>query len=565
MTENYKALIDVVIAARKADLQSDDSEAFENIVNGLVLEPFDLNVDEIETGITDGNGDGQIDAMFVLANGTLLSSENADELPPKGPIEIDVALIQAKNTNGFEETPLKLIRSTVADLLKLDQPYPKYLASYSELLQDKFRTLRNVIIASAGRTAKVRVRVYYATKASTENIHPTVLATGKALSGDLSSLVATSDVQLTYLGAKELIDLSRLPKTRKRDLGFQEALSSGDGRTFACLVSIDALMAFLSDENGDLIRPLFDANVRDFLGKTDVNQAIRETLETLEGEDFWWFNNGITIVASHVDQKGKRLVLDDPLLVNGLQTSNVIHAFIRDPTVKETVKSNILSKSVLIRIIEPPTEKVRDEIIKATNSQTHIPKAYLRGMDSIHRNIEDHFRHAGVYYERRKNQYRNAGYPRSSIVTLSELAQSVMSAFLFRGADARGRPTSLLKSDTDYALLFNDKVPLESYRNVIAVKHEIVVKLAMLFPDRGSAFRNDVVFHILAYSSARRFHNHVHAAMTFKGDPENLDDDIVTVVDLFLQEGGTDRVAKSPSFEDQIKEAAIAKRNAAKK
>jgi hypothetical protein len=257
--------------------------------------------------------------------------------------------------------------------------------------------------------------------------------------------------------------MSRLPKTRRRELEVQRSLSSDNGDSFACLVTLESLVSFLSDEKGNLTRALFDANVRDFLGKTEVNDAIRSTLETLGEEDFWWFNNGITIVASTIDQKGKKLALTEPLLVNGLQTSNVVFGFMTDPIVDETIKQKRRSNIVLTKIIAPTSEKSRDEIIKATNSQTHIPKPYLRGMDVVHRNIEDHLKGFGLFYERRKNQYKNLGKNRSTIVTLSEMAQALMAAFLFRGGDARGRPNSLLKSDEDYQLLFSEAYSPDRY------------------------------------------------------------------------------------------------------
>ena len=137
-----------------------------------------------------------------------------------------------------------------------------------------------------------------------------------------------------------------------------------------------------------------------------------------------------------------------------VQTSNIIFSFFKDRNVSEEIIQRVGKKIVFVKIVVPPSESIRDEIIKATNSQTHIPKPYLRGMDNIHRNIEDHMKIANLYYERRKNQYKNMGKSRSSIITLSEMAQALMAAILFRGADARGRPTSLLKSDTDYQMLF---------------------------------------------------------------------------------------------------------------
>ena len=176
--------------------------------------------------------------------------------------------------------------------------------------------------------------------------------------------------------------------------------------------------------------------------------------------------------------------------------------------IKDKRRKNI----VLAKIIVPPSEKIRDEIIKATNSQTHIPKPYLRGMDRVHRNIEDHLKGAGLFYERRKNQYKNLGKSRSSIVTLSELGQAMMAAFLFRGADARGRPNSLLKSDSDYQSLFSENFDLASFKNVISAKREIVKLLTSLFPNEGAGFRNNVVYHVLAYISFRHFYTPSHAA-----------------------------------------------------
>lgn len=562
--ETYRALIEAVIDERAKDLAvTDKSEAFENVANTLILEPYDLSVDEIDAGTTDGAGDGQIDAMYVLANGAVLTGEDDEEIPEKGPIEIDLLFIQSKNTYSFQETPLRLIRTTVSDLINLNSNHTSYLPQYSQVLQDKFALARKALLASAGRTAKIRVRVFYATKGETKNIHSSVLATCSALKADLATLTATPDVDVIFRGAEELISLSRQPKTRRRDLEVQQSLSSDNGDSFACLVTIESFVSFLSDNKGDLIRGLFDANVRDFLGKNEVNDAMRATLDTLGDEDFWWFNNGITIVASEIDQKGKKLVLEEPLLVNGLQTSNVIFGFMTDPAIDEEIKQTRRSKIVLIKIIVPPNEKIRDEIVKATNSQTHIPKPYLRGMDIVHRNIEDHLKGFGFFYERRKNQYKNLGKKRSTIVTLSEAAQALMAAFLFRGSDARGRPNSLLKQDKDYQLLFSDSYPLDSFRNVIGAKKTITNLLVELHPQEGAGFRNDVVFHVLSYISAKTFHSASHAASRWKDvtlDPIELASDIRTVVKMFRDEGGTDQVAKSPSFQNTIKNAAIAAR-----
>jgi hypothetical protein len=405
----------------------------------------------------------------------------------------------------------------------------------------------------------------YATKASTANIHPSVLETASSLKADIAKLLATTDVRVDFLGAEELITISREPKTKTRMIGITESISSDTGDSFVCLVTLASLVKFLSDEHGFLVRPLFDANVRDFLGKTEVNDAIKGTLKSLPSGDFWWFNNGITIVASRIDQKGKTLALEDPLVVNGLQTSNVIHAFMNDQSIAMESRMERFDNIVLVKIIVPGDEKTRDEVIKATNSQTHIPKPYLRGMDKVHRNIEDHLKGVGIFYERRKNQYKNLGKSRNEIATLGEMAQSLMSALLFRPADARGRPNSLLKSDDDYLSLFSEDFDLDTFTNVIQAKRSVVERIVEIFPEATSSFRNDIVFHILAFLSASNFYSSNHARSAWKGkifSQTEIDDAVRTVAKLFESKGATDRVAKSPEFQSLVLEEARSIRDA---
>ncbi|MEU9175738.1 AIPR family protein [Streptomyces sp. NPDC048550] len=45
------------------------------------------------------------------------------------------------------------------------------------------------------------------------------------------------------------------------------------------------------------------------------------------GEDFWWFNNGVTVVADGARIIGKRIVVKDPQIVSGLQTSHEVYSY----------------------------------------------------------------------------------------------------------------------------------------------------------------------------------------------------------------------------------------------
>lgn len=561
--DTYRVLVQQMADdyAKSSEIK-DVTKAFELVVNSLLMAGYDLSVDEIEDGITDGGADGQVDAMYVLVNGIVLTEEGIENkiFPDRGPVEIDIVLIQSKFVDGFEQNPLKSVRATVSDLMNLSQDYSKLnFSSYNSSVQQKFSIARYAVFASSGRAATIRCRIYYATKASTSNIHASVQETGRALEQELGKASATKDSKIIYLGAEEIIELSRRPQIHVRQLAFQEMLSH-DENSYACLVTIESLMAFLSDETGALIRAMFDANVRDFLGTTtDVNEGILNTLETLGSEDFWWFNNGVTFVTDAVEPKGKVLTVTDPLLVNGLQTSNVIHAFMSSSDIDPNAKGHINSKRILVRVIKPTSDAIRDGIIRATNSQTHIPKPYLRGMDRVHRNIEDYFRKEGLFYERRKNQYRNQDKARSSIVTLTEMSQSLQAALLFRGGDARGRPTTLIKDDKDYKLLFSENYPLETFLRVIRIKRQLMSLLADEYPDRSAGFRNNVIWHLLAYTSGCHFHNTGHASEGWARTViplKWLADAVKAVVKEFDEAGGTDGVAKSPGFQDLIADEA---------
>src|SRR3546814_13771981 len=95
------------------------------------------------------------------------------------------------------------------------------------------------------------------------------------------------------------------------------------------------------------------------------------TLENPGAEDFWWLNNGVTILAQEASQVGKTIKITDPQIINGLQTSTEILTFFG------TIDSND-TRQVLIKIVKSTSPETRDKVIKATKSQTGDQPASLR-------------------------------------------------------------------------------------------------------------------------------------------------------------------------------------------
>lgn len=187
----------------------------------------------------------------------------------------------------------------------------------------------------------------------------------------------------------------------------------------------------------------------------DVNKKIKQTIENPKDEDFWWLNNGITIIAEDPKEVGKKLSIENVQIVNGLQTSYSIFN-------SNNVKTED-NRSVLVKVIINSNKEITDNIIASTNSQNPVSATLLRATEAIQRNLELFFLNAGYYYDRRKNYYKNQGKPATKIFSIQLTAQAIQSIAFDDPHTARSRPTSLLKTDTTYNKIFDAKLDFNLY------------------------------------------------------------------------------------------------------
>jgi hypothetical protein len=279
---------------------------------------------------------------------------------------------------------------------------------------------------------------------------------------------------------------------------------------------------------------------------------MQQTLSEGGPEDFWWLNNGVTVVVSKAGQAGKVLTVEDPQIVNGQQTSTEIFKYFQS---KNTTADE---RSVMVRVIVVNDNSGRDRIIKATNSQTAIPTASLRATEKIQRDIEEFLAPHAIYYDRRKNSQKQQGRPPDSIISIALLAQALMATVLQRPDDARARPSSLIKRGDDYDRIFSEKLPIEIYlfaSRVIKVTHSYLRTLDNLSPKD----RNNLLFYVSM---------HVSAALTNKAVPtasdlakvataaitkDVLNPSVSIVEPIYRTLGGNDQVAKGTEFLKALK------------
>ncbi len=176
---------------------------------------------------------------------------------------------------------------------------------------------------------------------------------------------------------------------------------------------------------------IFARNVRGYLGLTDINRAITNTLAS-EPEHFLYFNNGVTIVcddAEKVEAKGRSVIrIDNPQIINGQQTTRALAV-----DLKASSKAR-----VLVRVIRIPRnsddaddgfEQLVSQIVEATNWQNQIKASDLMSNDRRQIAIERELRKRGYQYLRKRQTKREAhlaaGTRARLIVKKEELALAV--------------------------------------------------------------------------------------------------------------------------------------------
>jgi hypothetical protein len=208
-----------------------------------------------------------------------------------------------------------------------------------------------------------------------------------------------------------------------------------------------------------------------------------------------------------------------------------------------------------VRIIETTDPKSIDRIIKATNSQTQIPRVWLHATEDIHRKIERILGEHGMFYDRRKNYYKNKGKAATEIVTIPYLAQALAAILLQRPDDARGRPTTV--AEKYYKRLFSDKHPNDLYPK--CVKALRMTEQFLDESDLEKEHKSNILFHLAMYAVSSA----LKSTKPQRQRIADLDTALLTKEFLsackekiyvrYLEAGGDDKAAKGPALAEQVR------------
>jgi len=461
---NNRIILNGCISQYKIEnqLEAVDSEIFELFTLTQITKNKNITFENIQNSIVDGNMDGGIDSVILIVDDEIIGT--VDELSDIHFTNKTISkfiISQSKKEKSFKETAIDKLITSCSLLFDLEKTEDTLITRFNSRLVEKFLILRNTWLKTSINGGEIELEFNYCCNATEINVNDAFNSKVDQLIEVTNTAFSGVAIKFNKYSSEELLKLYQTRKPSRLSLPFKEqplSTSFGEiGIGYVGTVKIGIYKKFISDIDGKIQDYLFESNIRHFQGNVDVNKKIISTISNGNSQDFWWLNNGITIIAENPNQIGKTLSIDNVQIVNGLQTSYSIFNSHNGNTDDE--------RSVLVKVIINNDSETIDNIIASTNSQNQVSAALLRATEETQRKIELFFLNEGYYYDRRKNYYKNIGKPASKIFSIQFTAQAIETIGFSSPYSARAKPTSLIKENSTYDRIFNPSRNFKSYLN----------------------------------------------------------------------------------------------------
>lgn len=155
--------------------------------------------------------------------------------------------------------------------------------------------------------------------------------------------------------------------------------------------------------------PIFDMNIREYLGNKGVNKKIYETLlDENDRKNFFYYNNGITMICEEMTSVETRpygnninavFSVKNPQIVNGCQTVNSIYEALKNVNPSE-LEQKYKDTFVMLKILQinrenEYEEKLYKNIVTYNNSQNSIEEKTFVANNSIFNRLKNEFESKG--------------------------------------------------------------------------------------------------------------------------------------------------------------------------
>ena len=406
--------------------------------------------------ITTGKATQGIDGIAIVVNQKLINTtEDVDLLISLNQtISVKFILIQTKTSESFNNSEISNL-FTYSKLFFSDDT-----SIFKTPEMQKFIELKDYIFSKGDKLKKnPELILYYATLGTwvdDDNLKMTI-EVGKET---LKSTNLFSDIIFIPCGSAEIQDLYRKTKAKlTATFRFEKRVTmysiSDEEVGYSGVLPFREFKKIILEDSG-ATKPVFEDNIRDYLGPApDVNKSITKTILLGNVNAFSMLNNGITIVASSIKIPGDIATIEDYQIVNGCQTSNILIDNMESA-------QNIDELIIPVRIIATKDENLKNEITRATNSQTAIKKEQLEALSTFQKNLEEYYKTfvgpEALVYERRTGQYRGTDIPKNRIVSISTQIKTMAAMFLNEPSAVSGQYGTVAKRVGNKIFRTSDKL-----------------------------------------------------------------------------------------------------------
>ncbi|MCI7358165.1 MAG: AIPR family protein [Parabacteroides sp.] len=424
-------------------IYADEPKAYEHLINYLIVsrvQPEAVeSAEQIQRLNVDDGGTFGIDGMAFFVNDNLITSkEELSAFARAKSNEVNFTFIQTKTSTNID----------VGDISKFARAVQDFFQEKTAIVENKSvreqREIKDIMFkrdfAKNNSKNSPTCSLFFAF-AGKDFQNETVLAVIKQERENiLKSCPEIKELSFTILDSDKVINLynentnSLEVDITFRDRILKEGVSGVQEAYYGFLQGIEFLK-LIEDEDGNLRKNIFYENVRDYLGDDNpVNSGIITTLSSPDGQQlFPLLNNGVTIIAKYIKPiSGNSFIIKDYQVVNGCQTSNVLHKC------KDYI-TDLSQLSVPVKIIYTEDSAVTEQIIKANNKQSVVPDEAFIALEQFHKQLQEYYRQTSkkvsnpLYYERRSREISNdseLNVSRQQIITLHAQIRAYVSVYL---------------------------------------------------------------------------------------------------------------------------------------
>lgn len=404
-----------------------DSNLFERFVNYVAVSSLHQDVFDTADVSVDDDSYG-LDGIGIIANGALVTTpdEVRDLVETNGYLEVTFIFTQAKASSNFDNTVIGGIEFAVSDFFKESPQLPQ-----TDFVKNSALIANEIISHSSKFTrGKPTLRLFYASTGKWTD-DKVLVARAEGAKQTLMSLGLFREVIFTPLDADKLQKLYADTKNAiSREFTFEKKTVipeiKGVSESYLGLLPATEFLRLIEDEEHEIIKSLFYDNVRDWQEYNTVNEEIKQTLSDAEKRRrFALMNNGVTIIAKTLRTTANRFHIEDFQIVNGCQTSHVLHD-----------QRSQLDDFVFVplRVISTQDEEIIRSIITATNRQTQVEEEQFLALSDFQKKLELFFntftKEKQVYYERRSRQFGHLPVEKVRIFSMKMLLRAYASVVL---------------------------------------------------------------------------------------------------------------------------------------